>query len=158
VSPAACRTLSCYNALLQDAITIFNGDLKRLGPGEYLNDNLIDLQIKYCLRTALSEQLQARVHAFNCQFYTRLTTYPSNLHSGYELVARWTKNIDLFDRDFVLIPVNYSYHWSLAVVVRPGAVLVGAACFLYRFCRALIWFPCFYSLCSRRWRRCRRGT
>jgi sentrin-specific protease 7 len=138
VSPAACRTLSCYNALLQDAITIFNGDLKRLGPGEYLNDNLIDLQIKYCLRSVLSEQRQARVHAFNCQFYTRLTTFPKDPLSGYELVARWTKNFDLFDRDFVLIPVNYSYHWSLAVIVRPGAVLVGIACFLNCFSFYLI--------------------
>lgn len=116
---------------MQDAITIFKGDLKRLRPEEYLNDNLIDLQIKYLVRTALSEQLQSRVHAFNCQFYSRLTTHERDMRSGHALVARWTKSVDLFDRDFVLIPINYSYHWSLAVIIRPGAVLVSPHCWDY---------------------------
>ena len=30
----------------QDVITMVKGDLKRLEPGEYLNDNIIDFKIK----------------------------------------------------------------------------------------------------------------
>jgi hypothetical protein len=108
---------------LQDAITIFNGDLKRLGPGEYLNDSLIDLKLKYLAHTALNAEQRARVHVFNCMFYSRLTAERQH-DAGHGLVARWTKNIDVFDRDFILIPINYTYHWSLAVIVRPGALLV----------------------------------
>lgn len=108
--------------MLQDAITIFNGDLKRLAPGEYLNDNLIDLKIKHLFRN-MSDADRARVHCFNCMFYTRLTAERGH-EAGHALVSRWTKNVDIFSKDFVLIPINYSYHWSLAVIVRPGALLV----------------------------------
>jgi len=49
--------------LVQDAITIFKGDLKKLAPEEYLNDNLIDLKIKHLAATQLT---QAAIHVFNC--------------------------------------------------------------------------------------------
>ena len=53
----------------------------------------------------------ASVHAFNTFFYPKLM---SNGHSG---VKRWTKrgNIDIFAKDFVLIPVHLGMHWCLAV-------------------------------------------
>ena len=35
--------------ILQDPITITRGDEKRLGQGEWLNDNLIDLRIKFLI-------------------------------------------------------------------------------------------------------------
>ena len=56
-------------------------------------------------------------------FYSRLTAN-RDPELGHGLVARWTKNFDVFDRDFLLIPINYSYHWSLAVVLYPSALLV----------------------------------
>ena len=39
----------------QDVITMNRGDLKRLEPGEYLNDNIIDFKIKI-----LMEELKVR--------------------------------------------------------------------------------------------------
>ena len=106
----------------QDAITIFNGDLKRLAPGEYLNDNLIDLKIKHTALT-LPPPIQQAIHVFNCMFYTCLTAH-KQAEQGHKVVSRWTNKVDLFSKDYILIPINYSYHWSLAVIVRPGAVLV----------------------------------
>jgi sentrin-specific protease 7 len=41
----------------------------------------------------------------------------------YELVERWTKEIDIFELDFLFIPVNIGSHWSLSVIVRPGLIL-----------------------------------
>ncbi len=35
-------------------------------------------------------------------------------------VSRWTKNVDVFSKRFLLIPVNEALHWSLALVVNPG--------------------------------------
>lgn len=73
----------------------------------------------------MPEQDRARIHCFNCMFYTRLTAEGVNkFEAGHALVSRWTKNVDIFSKDFILIPINYSYHWSLAVIVRPGALLV----------------------------------
>ena len=40
------------------------------------------------------------------------------------MVMNWTarKNIDIFKKKFVFIPINESLHWSLCVVVNPGKI------------------------------------
>ena len=43
--------------------------------------------------------------------------------SGYESVRRWTKNVDIFAKDFIFVPINEHLHWSLMVIYRPGAYL-----------------------------------
>jgi len=58
-------------------------------------------------------------------FYTCLTAHKAP-EQGHKVVSRWTNKVDLFAKDYVLIPINYSYHWSLAVIVRPGAVMVSS--------------------------------
>lgn len=35
---------------------------------------------------------------------------------GYPKVKRWTKRVDIFAKDLLFIPINYSYHWTLGVV------------------------------------------
>lgn len=43
-------------------------------------------------------------------------------------VASWTKNVDVFARDFVFVPVHDDLHWSLLLICHPAAVVgVGAA-------------------------------
>jgi hypothetical protein len=49
------------------------------------------------------------IHCFNTFFCTTL------LESGYAKLRRWTKRVDIFAKDMVLIPVNSSLHWTLAV-------------------------------------------
>ena len=39
-------------------------------------------------------------------------------------VSRWTKSVDLFVMDLVLVPINLDSHWSLVVILRPGLLLV----------------------------------
>jgi sentrin-specific protease 7 len=40
-------------------------------------------------------------------------------------VKRWTekKGIDIFDKKFIFIPINKTLHWSLCIVVNPGAII-----------------------------------
>lgn len=49
------------------------------------------------------------VHAFNTFFYTKLTS------GGYAGVRRWTRGVDLFEQDIVLVPVHLRVHWALVV-------------------------------------------
>jgi Ulp1 family protease len=35
-------------------------------------------------------------------------------------VKSWTKNINIFDKDFVIIPINEYCHWFLAIICFPG--------------------------------------
>jgi Ulp1 family protease len=39
---------------------------------------------------------------------------------AHERVRKWTSRVDLFQKDFIIIPVNQSLHWTLAIVCYPG--------------------------------------
>ncbi|XP_027489191.1 sentrin-specific protease 3-like, partial [Corapipo altera] len=51
-----------------------------------------------------------QVHFFNSFFYDKLRT------RGYEGVQRWTKNVDIFGKELLLIPIHLEVHWSLVAV------------------------------------------
>jgi Ulp1 family protease len=38
----------------------------------------------------------------------------------YARVKNWTKNVDIFAHDYILIPIHDTAHWSLAIVCQPG--------------------------------------
>ncbi|KAM6960311.1 EH domain-binding protein 1-like protein 1 [Tautogolabrus adspersus] len=56
---------------------------------------------------------RVEVHFFNSFFYDKLRT------KGYEGVKRWTKNVDIFQKDLLLIPIHLEVHWSLVSVDIP---------------------------------------
>jgi hypothetical protein len=97
--------------------------MKKLSQGECFNDNLIDLRVKHLVFKLLPSE-QSRVHAFSCQFYTKLLEKSNEKDDCHALVARWTKKFNLFEKDFIFIPVNESMHWSLAVIAHPGHIMV----------------------------------
>lgn len=35
-------------------------------------------------------------------------------------VKKWTKNVNIFEKDFVIIPINENMHWFLAIICFPG--------------------------------------
>ena len=77
----------------QDPVPISIGDLKRLKPGEFLNDNLINFYLKYTVSerirsgasqagTRVYKPLQGGVHIFNTHFYTKLTEDDRSLNDS----------------------------------------------------------------------------
>ena len=38
----------------------------------------------------------------------------------YDRVKRWTKNVNIFEKDFVIVPINQHSHWFVAVICFPG--------------------------------------
>lgn len=49
------------------------------------------------------------VHVFNTFFY------PTIMQHGHSRVKRWTKQVDIFSKDLIIIPVHLGMHWCLAV-------------------------------------------
>merc|ERR1711862_652505 len=62
--------------------------------------------------------LTSNVHFFSSHFYSTLQK------KGPSGVSRWTskKNINIFTKTFIFIPINESLHWSLCVVCNPGRI------------------------------------
>ena len=104
-----------------DAVTIYNGCLKKLNIPEYLNDNLIDWRIKFYIQQRFDqdETIMKRIHAFSTMFFTKLTEVNDRTR-GFNFVRKWTQNVDIFEKDFIFIPINKDLHWSLIVIVRPN--------------------------------------
>ncbi|KIW68641.1 hypothetical protein, variant 3 [Phialophora macrospora] len=94
-------------------------DLARLDHDGFLNDNLILFFMRY-LETHMEKNnpdVYKRMHFFNSYFYEALTKAPKAKKGlNYEAVSRWTKNINLFSRDFVVVPVNENLHWYVAII------------------------------------------
>jgi hypothetical protein len=85
---------------------------------------LIDLKIKHLLfeLAAKNPCQRNRIHAFSCLFYAKIME-GKTAQDRHDLVAKWTKNINLFELDFILFPINQSNHWSLVVLARPNLLL-----------------------------------
>jgi sentrin-specific protease 7 len=90
------------------------------------NDNGIDYGLARVFR-ALPAESQERIHVFGVHFFTKLTEVPPkcetyDVEKNFAGVRRWTKHVDLFAKDFVVVPRYLDGHFSLAVIVRPGLV------------------------------------
>ncbi|XP_066995952.2 sentrin-specific protease 6-like [Anabrus simplex] len=122
----------------KDGITINTEDYARLEKNKFLNDVIIDFYLKHLTLTVLSEHDKARTHVFGSFFYTRLTTGPkksaqrshpvegdpklSPAEKRHWRVKRWTKNVNLFEKDFLIVPINANRHWFLAIICFPGMI------------------------------------
>jgi Ulp1 family protease len=107
-----------------DAVTVSCGDLKRIHDGAWFNDNLIDIKVKHYFNS-LDHDIRLRIHAFSCLFYPKLDEEDcrGDAEDAHKLVHRWTKDVDLFEKDFLLIPISLNLHWSLVVVMNPKFLL-----------------------------------
>ncbi|CAN4107913.1 unnamed protein product [Withania somnifera] len=111
-----------------DAVSISKRDVDLLKPKTFVNDTIIDFYIMYLKNKMYSEE-KDRFHFFNSFFFRKLADMdrdPSRACEGraaFLRVRRWTTKVDLFGKDFIFIPVNFSLHWSLIVICHPGEVV-----------------------------------
>lgn len=113
-------------------ISINTEDYQCLAVDQYLNDVIIDFYLKYLHEEVMTPEQRAKTHIFSSFFYKRLTaTSARQRHLERELkmtaaqkrhnrVKSWTKNVNLFEKEFIVIPINELSHWFLAVICFPG--------------------------------------
>ncbi|KAG5307231.1 SENP7 protease, partial [Acromyrmex insinuator] len=113
-------------------IAINTEDYLCLAEDQFLNDVIIDFYLKYLTLEVLSESDQHRTHVFSSYFYKRLTSPHAQAAEStvpmtpaakrHARVQKWTKNVNIFEKDFVIIPINEHAHWFLAIICFPGLV------------------------------------
>ena len=105
--------------------TVEWSDLERLDEGEFLNDNLISFYLRY-LEQRLEEErpeLAKRVYFFNTFFFATLTSaHKGRKRFNYEGVQKWTRSVDLFTYDYIVVPINEQAHWYLAIICNLPAL------------------------------------
>ncbi|XP_016748896.1 probable ubiquitin-like-specific protease 2B isoform X2 [Gossypium hirsutum] len=91
-----------------DAVSISKRDVDLLLPETFVNDTIIDFYINFFFRKLAD-----------------LDKDPSSISDGraaFLRVRKWTRKLDMFGKDYIFIPVNFSLHWSLIVICHSGEV------------------------------------
>ena len=119
-------------------VDVTTEDYTKLEDETFLNDGIIDFYFNWLLFDQMSEKDRNRTHIFSTFFYKRLVTKPlmpkkkphpiesddslSSAQKRYARVKRWTKSVNLFAKDFIVVPINEDLHWFVAVICFPGLV------------------------------------
>ncbi|KAE9386903.1 hypothetical protein BT96DRAFT_766994, partial [Gymnopus androsaceus JB14] len=95
-----------YPAVTAGVLNITNTDYNRLLPNEFLNDTLIEFGLRLWLNELVAENpdLAGQIHIFNSFFYKKLNK--KDLDEGYRSVQSWTSKVDIFDKKFIIVPIN----------------------------------------------------
>ncbi|XP_057715792.1 sentrin-specific protease 2 [Corythoichthys intestinalis] len=93
-------------------LRITQRDLATLQEGGWLNDEVINFYLSLVMEKCSDPVAGMRVYSFSTFFYPKLCG-PAG---GHAAVKRWTKAVDIFLYDFVLVPLHLGVHWALAVM------------------------------------------
>ncbi|KAF1871678.1 hypothetical protein Lal_00020472 [Lupinus albus] len=108
-----------------DAVSLSKRDVDLLQPDTFINDTIIDFYIQY-LKSQIHTDEKPRFHFFNSFFFRKLADMDKNPSSASDgkaaflRVRKWTRKVNLFEKDYIFIPVNFNLHWSLIVICHPG--------------------------------------
>jgi hypothetical protein len=105
-------------------------DRERLRPDEFLNDNLIAFYMRFIQdhleRT--NKKAAERIYFFNSYFFATLTkTARGERGVNYSGVEKWTRAVDLFSYDYVVVPINENAHWYVAIICNLPSLALGSA-------------------------------
>ena len=119
-----------------DRFSVTTEDYACLNNDRLLNDSIIDFYLRYVFSTKTEPEQRSRCHVFSSFFYQRLTTRPPKMggrkhpieddpklsaaEKRHSRVKSWTKKVDIFDKDFLFVPINEHSHWFLAIICFPG--------------------------------------
>lgn len=99
--------------LTYENIQITEADLECLKPRQYVNDKIINFYLKYMHRTMLTPEQQGKVHIFDSFFAEALEQMDETR------TRRWLRRVNIFEKDYLLVPVNIDEHWFLMIICHP---------------------------------------
>ncbi|CAJ2507735.1 Uu.00g089210.m01.CDS01 [Anthostomella pinea] len=100
--------------------TMANPDWEKqwLDEGQFLNDNLVIFYLRY-LQDKLERErpdLAQRIYFQNTFFYDKLKPSKNSRGIDYDSVKAWTSKVDIFTKDFIVVPINEYNHWYVAII------------------------------------------
>ncbi|XP_067315274.1 sentrin-specific protease 2 isoform X3 [Pseudorasbora parva] len=91
-------------------LRITQRDLSTLQEGSWLNDEVINFYMNLVMSRSEQEVGGRKIYSFSTFLFPKLHG------GGHASVRRWTKAVDLFLYEIILVPLHLGVHWSLAVV------------------------------------------
>ncbi|KAF2369185.1 Ulp1 protease family C-terminal catalytic domain [Trinorchestia longiramus] len=97
-------------------IQITRRDIATLDGLNWLNDEVVNFYMNLIMERSKNDNF-CSVYAFNTFFYPKLVKI------GFSGVKRWTKKVDIFSYDLLLVPVHLGMHWCLATINTKDKVI-----------------------------------
>ncbi|XP_060801205.1 sentrin-specific protease 1-like isoform X2 [Amyelois transitella] len=91
-------------------LRIHRRDLQTLSGLNWLNDEVINFYMNLLMQRAEERKDLPRVYAANTFFYPKL------MQSGQAGLRRWTRKVDIFANDLMIVPVHLGVHWCLSII------------------------------------------
>ena len=89
-------------------------DLNGLTGENWVNDNIIEVYMQMVAERSCTKTWRnlgrPRVYCMSTYFFISL------IKRGHGAMQRWTKDVDIFSYDIILIPIHQEDHWCLATV------------------------------------------
>ncbi|KAG7510272.1 sentrin-specific protease 2-like [Solea senegalensis] len=106
------------NVVLSSAfkLRITQRDLATLQEGGWLNDEVINFYMSLVMERCSRDTAGFKVYSFSTFFYPKLRGGGGGQPGGHTAVKRWTKAVDLFLFDLILVPLHLGVHWAMAVI------------------------------------------
>ncbi|KAI1328803.1 hypothetical protein F5Y16DRAFT_419398 [Xylariaceae sp. FL0255] len=104
--------------------TVDKEDISRLDEGEFLNDNIIIFYLRYLQQQLQDKQpeLARRIHFHNTFFYEKLKPTKGQ-GINYDSVKSWTSKVDLFSKDYIIVPICEYSHWYVAIICNAPKLM-----------------------------------
>jgi len=91
-------------------LRITRKDLCTLADLNWLNDEVINFYMNLLIARGTSSDKYPKVHAMNTFFYPKL------LSGGHSSLKRWTRKVDIFAQDLVVVPIHLDIHWCMSII------------------------------------------
>ncbi|CAH2067682.1 unnamed protein product, partial [Iphiclides podalirius] len=91
-------------------LRIHRRDLQTLAGLNWLNDEVINFYMNLLMQRCEERTDLPKVYATNTFFYPRLQ------QSGQAGLRRWTRKVDIFAHDLMIVPVHLGVHWCLSLI------------------------------------------
>ncbi|KAF8881125.1 hypothetical protein BD779DRAFT_1675609 [Infundibulicybe gibba] len=117
------RSKSLETILAYHGVKINHRDLRRLQRPQFLNCELIQFGLRYYLKELglCMPELAGQFHLFTTYFYSKLITKDNQIN--YSAVECWTAKVNIFQKKYIIIPINQSLHWFLVIICNPGSMV-----------------------------------
>nr|XP_046269161.1 sentrin-specific protease 2 isoform X2 [Scatophagus argus] len=115
----SCALAQCDPNLVLSAafkLRITQRDLATLQEGGWLNDEVINFYLSLVMERSSRDAAALKVYSFSTFFFPKLRGRGCGQAGGHAAVKRWTKAVDLFLYDLILVPLHLGVHWAMAVI------------------------------------------
>lgn len=84
-------------------------DIHTLADLNWLNDEVINFYMNLLIARSTNDKYP-KVHAMNTFFYPKLVS------GGHASLKRWTRKVDIFAQDLVVVPIHLGIHWCMSII------------------------------------------